>query len=225
MGYSEEAYKKMIDLYNNHSHECGSQIISTCPGKTPTDCITYVINVLSYAFEKSGDKAASSRVKELGKYGTGLAAYLVSDRGWKAVYINPDVNHPRDKKYEHVKTYNEVKAKLPYYNIPIDHIVVNYTPTSKSDPNFVSFKGKGMSVDPTDEDDSQMNELERSNSAWGYREAEHILGSIPLAWYTKHIGIRWDPNFMERRTSKRSTGFRVRLLFLQMHIRALTSIS
>jgi hypothetical protein len=91
----------------------------------------------------------------------------VSDRGWKAVYINPDVNHPRDKKYEHVKTYNEVKAKLPYYNIPIDHIVVNYTPTSKSDPNFVSFKGKGMSVDPTDEDDSQMNELRKIKFGMG----------------------------------------------------------
>lgn len=167
MGYSDIAYKKMIGLYNDHAHECGSQIISTCPGKTATDCITYVINVLSFAFEAIGNKAAAGKVKALGHKGTELAAYLVSDHGWKAIYINPDVNHPRDKLYEHVKTYNDVKAKLPYYKIPVDHFVINYTPTAKTNPNFVSFGSKGMAVDPTDEDDSQMTELKKIKFGMG----------------------------------------------------------
>ncbi|WBS00605.1 hypothetical protein OU994_20070 [Pseudoduganella sp. SL102] len=161
MSFSDDAYKKMIDLYNNHAHECGIRIISLHPGKVATDCITYVINVLSYAFERNDDKLTASKVRTLGKYGTELAAYLVSDHGWKAVYLNPDANHPRDKDYEHVKTYKEVKAKLPYYKIPIAHLVVNYTPTAQADPNFVSFKGKGMSSEPTVEDDSQMAELKK----------------------------------------------------------------
>jgi len=161
MGYSDDAYGRMIDLFNNHSHECGSKVTAANPGKTPTDCITYVINVVSYAFEKAGDKAAAGKVKGLGKLGTELAAYLVKSHKWKAVYINPDVNHPRDKSYEHVMTYKTVMGKSPYYGIAIDQTVVNYTPTPKSDPNFVSFKGKGMSADPTDEDDSQMRELKK----------------------------------------------------------------
>src|ERR1019366_1950838 len=111
MGFSDDAYKKMMDLYGDHSHECGSKIIAMCPGKVATDCITYVINVLSFAFEQNGKKAAAAKVKSLGQYGTELAVYLVSDHGWKGVYINPDVNHPRDKQYEHVKTYKDVKSK------------------------------------------------------------------------------------------------------------------
>lgn len=161
MGYSDDAYKKMMDLYNNHSGECGSQVTAANPGKTPTDCITYVINVVSYAFDQNGDRTAAAKVRTLGAHGTELAAYLVNDKGWKGVYVNPDVNHPRDKQFEHVKTYKNVMARLPYYKITIDHTVVNYAPTKDSDPNFVSFAGQGMSKDPTPEDKDGIGELRK----------------------------------------------------------------
>lgn len=161
MSFSDHAHRKMMDLYDNHAHECGSEVCGAYPGKTPTDCITYVINVLSDAFEKNGDRLAATKVKTLGKHGTELAAYLVDKHKWKGVYINPDVNHPRDKDFEHVLTYKKVKEKSPYYGVPIEHAVVNYSPTSSNDPNFVSFKGRGMSADPTHKDDSQLNQLKK----------------------------------------------------------------
>lgn len=161
MSYCDDAYKKMMDLYANHSGECGSRVTAANPGKTPTDCITYVINVVSYAFDKNGDATAAAKVRTLGKYGTELAAYLVNDKGWKGVYINPDVNHPRDKEFEHVKTYKDVMAKAPYYKIPIDHVVVNYAPTRASDPKFVSFAGQGMAKDPTTLESGPIAELRK----------------------------------------------------------------
>ena len=34
--FTNHAHRKMIDLFNNHSHEVGSKIASAHPGKTPT---------------------------------------------------------------------------------------------------------------------------------------------------------------------------------------------
>ncbi len=189
MSFSDDAYKKMMDLFNNHSDECGSQVASKYPKLKPTDCITYVINVLSHAFEKNGNKVAANKVKNLGKLGTELAAYLVSDHKWKAVYINPDINHPRDKNFEHVMTYKNVINKMPYYNIPIAHVVVNYTPTKETDPNFVSFKGKGMAAAATKEDDAQMTELKKIKFGMGVsRGGKHTwLFSLGMVYE-----VHWD---------------------------------
>lgn len=144
--FTNHAHNKMMDLFSNHSHEVGSQIASAHPGKTPTDCITYIINVLKYAFEKSGDKAISDKVAKLGEYGTKLAAYLVNNQNWKGVYYNPDVNHPRDGNLEHpFSYYKKVILSKQYYTIPMTYWVINYKPTPKTHPSYKNFSGIGGS--------------------------------------------------------------------------------
>lgn len=143
-GFTTEAHKKMMDLFNNHRHECGSEIASQHPDKTPTDCITYIINVLSYAFEKQGDTDAVKKVKLLGNKGTELAEWLVKTKKWKGIYYNPDVGHPSDGQIEHPQSY--FKMVLPgkkYYGIPISYLVMNYKPTAKTNPKYTSFSGIG----------------------------------------------------------------------------------
>jgi hypothetical protein len=66
---------------------------------------------------------------------------------------------------------------------------VNYTPTKKSDPNFVSFKSKGMSEDPTDEDDSRMTELKKIKFGVGVSR-----GGLHTWLYSKGLvyEVHWD---------------------------------
>jgi hypothetical protein len=188
--FSQHAQTKMLDLYNNHGHEVGSQIKSMHPGKTPTDCITYVINVLKHAFEKSGNKAAADKVVKLGQYGTALAAYLVNSQKWKGVYYNPDVNHPRDGQLEHPFSYYK-KALLSkkYYDIPISHWVIDYKPTPKSDPNYKSFSGIGGSKALTTQDTTQLDKLKKAKFGVGVsRGGKHTwlysLGNV--------YEVHWD---------------------------------
>jgi len=162
MAFSDHAHKKMMELFRNHSHEVGSQIASGYPGKTPTDCITYVINVLKHAFTKVGNPTVATMVGSLGTYGTQLASYLVKTHKWKAVYYNPDVNHPRDGQLEHPFSY--YKSVLPsksYYEIPIAHMAVNYAPTPKTHGQYKSFSGIGGSKSETPEDMGNLRDLEK----------------------------------------------------------------
>lgn len=143
-GFTADAHSKMMDLFNNHRHECGSQIASQHPDKTPTNCITYIVNVLTYAFEKKGDAAAVAKVKSLNEKGTELAAWLVNDKKWKGIYYNPDVAHPRDGESEHpFSWFKKVLPDRKYYGIPISHAVINYQPTDRKNGNFKSFGGFG----------------------------------------------------------------------------------
>lgn len=151
-----------MDLYKNHGHEVGSQIASSHPSKTPTDCITYIINVLKYAFEKSGNPAAAAKVGTLGQYGTKLATYLTNQHKWKGVYYNPDVNHPSDGQLEHpFSHYKKVLTSKQYYGIPISHTVINYNPTPKSHGQYKSFSGIGGSKALTALDVTNFNELKK----------------------------------------------------------------
>lgn len=166
--FTDHAHQKMMDLFNKHDHEVGSQIASAHPSKTPTDCITYVINVLKYAFDKSGDKASAAKVATLGTYGTKLAAYLVNTHKWTGIYYNPDVNHPRDGDLEHAYSYyKKVVLSKKYYNIPISYWLINYKPTPKTNPNYKSFSGIGGSKDLTKKDVSQLNMLKKVKFAVG----------------------------------------------------------
>jgi hypothetical protein len=89
--FSEYALEKMLDLYRNHPNEVGSALKKSDPAtyanSQSTDCITYVLNVVSYAFEKRGNSAAAKKVWTLGKYGTSLAQYLVNEHKWSGIYI------------------------------------------------------------------------------------------------------------------------------------------
>ena len=82
--FSDHAHDKLIDLFNNHSHEVGSELKKQDPNKykdyKSTDCITYSLNVISYAFNKVGNTDAERRVWKLGGKGTDLAKYLVNSQ-------------------------------------------------------------------------------------------------------------------------------------------------
>jgi len=173
--FTDLAYTKMIDLFNNHSHKVGSQVASAYPGKTPTNCIIYVINVLKYAFEKSGDKAAAKKVGELAEYGTDLASYLVNQHKWKGIYYNPDVNHPRDGDLEHpFSYYKRVLLSKQYYKVPISRAVINYKPTPKTDGNYKSFSRIGGSKEPTVKSTDQIEKLKKIKFAVGIsRSGKH----------------------------------------------------
>jgi hypothetical protein len=184
------AEAKMIDLYNNHSHEVGSRIASSHPGKAPTDCITYVINVLKHAFEKGGDTAAASEVGKLGKHGTKLAAYLVNTHKWVGIYYNPDVNHPRDGDVEHPYSYRKkTLLSRQYFDIPISYWVINYNPTPKTNPNFKSFSSIGGSKDPTPKDTVSLDKLKKVSFAFGIsRGGKHTW----LYSLGKVYEVHWD---------------------------------
>jgi hypothetical protein len=109
------------------------------PDKKPTDCITYVINVLTYAFEKDGQKSVAQKVAKLGKKGTELGSYLVNEQKWTGIYYNPDVNHPRDGDSEHPFSRKKAIDSKGYYTIPISYWLVNYRLTLKTDANYKSF--------------------------------------------------------------------------------------
>ena len=103
--FSELAREKMMEFFNNHAHEVGSELRKAQPDKykdyTPTDCISYCLNVISYAFKAQGNAEVASQVWKLGKRGTDLAKYLVDVQKWKGVYVNPDSIHPADANSEH----------------------------------------------------------------------------------------------------------------------------
>ncbi|MFC1749685.1 hypothetical protein ACFL2V_12865 [Pseudomonadota bacterium] len=138
--FSDFAYERLLDLYNNHSHEVGSELKKDDPAKyakyKSTDCITYALNVISHAFENTGNPAAAKKVWKLGKHGTELAKYLVESHNWKGVYINPDVIHPADGDDEHAFTSHLASKTCKYYKIPLEYKVINYSVTPKTGPEF-----------------------------------------------------------------------------------------
>jgi RHS repeat-associated protein len=125
--FSDYAIEKMEDLYSNHSHQTGSRSGET--GKAKTDCITYVMQVLVYAFQKVSDEQAAQSVRQKANKGTELAAYLVREKGWKAYYWNPDICN-RATNDENISTYNYAKKYNKYYygQTPLSALRVNYQP-------------------------------------------------------------------------------------------------
>ena len=189
MTFTDYAFEKMMDLYTNHNHECGSQIASSHPDKKPTDCITYVINVLKHAFEKDGRKPVAEKVAKLGKKGTELAAYLVKEQKWTGIYYNPDVNHPRDGDVEHPFSRKKTLESKQYYTIPISYFLINYKPTPKSDPKYKSFTGLGGSKEPTEVDETQLEMVNLIKFAYGVsRGGKHTW----LYSFGKIYEVHWD---------------------------------
>jgi len=109
-----------------------------------------------------------------GVIGTELAKVLV-DEGWIALYYNPDTVLPKDKPAiippkeeikkldlrflwfdffvgwaEHVESYNVVKEKKNYYNIPITDMILDYNPTTElKDIRFSSLNATVLVDSPT----------------------------------------------------------------------------
>ena len=130
----------MMDLFNNHSKEVGSQLKIAEPDKykdyDATDCITFSLKVLSYAFNQRGDKSAAKEVWKYGKHGVDLSKYLVASHRWKGIYINPDAKHPVDANSEHPYTSAVASRACKYYQIPLEYQVQNYTTTPATHPSF-----------------------------------------------------------------------------------------
>lgn len=154
--FSGFAAQKMMDLYNSHGHEVGSELKKAYPAAyahlTATDCITYVLNVLSYAYEKSGDKKFSKEIWTYGKdpadpqkrfKGSILGRKLVTEKNWVGIYVNPDVVHPRDGSEEHTFTHFTVNKQCHYHHIPVKYKAVNYNPTPAAHPGFKRLFNKG----------------------------------------------------------------------------------
>ncbi|GDY28304.1 hypothetical protein AHAT_41940 [Agarivorans sp. Toyoura001] len=147
--FSGIAKAKTIKLYENHSHEVGSVLKQSDPKKyekyESTDCITYVLNVLSHAYKEMGNGQMAKDVWTMGREtsrsdfrGTILAKRLVTQKNWAGIYVSPDSIHPSDGDQEH--TYASVVARKQCIystdNVPLKHRVVNYNPTKEDNPNF-----------------------------------------------------------------------------------------
>jgi hypothetical protein len=139
--FEDYAYEKMLDLYNNHNNEVGSELFKMDPskysGKDITNCIIYSINTIEYAFTKTGNLNAAKEARRLiGESGVVLARLLVKKYGWKGVYFNADVKHPSDGDDEHVDAHRQLSKHCEYYNVPVEYKVINYRPTKKTNINF-----------------------------------------------------------------------------------------
>ena len=144
--FSEHARERLLDLYNKHDHEVGRVLREEHPelykAFTPTDCITYALNVITYAYKKTNNDEAARQVKKLGAHGHRVSEYLVTKQRWVGVYISPDVTHPLDASREHTFANQLVTKTCTYYQVPIKYRAVNYNPTPKGDPNFQKLNKK-----------------------------------------------------------------------------------
>ena len=166
--FSDHAYDKLIDLFNNHSNEVGSQLKISEPIKykdhKSTDCITYALNVIGYAFKQLGKEDAANKTWKVGSKGTDLAKYLVNSHNWKGIYINPDINHPEDANSEHTYTSHLATKVCKYYKIPLEYKVQNYRITDKTHP---AFQKLNKSSPATKLNDIDITSLERVKFGFG----------------------------------------------------------
>lgn len=145
--FTSFAHEKMMDLFNHHDHEVGSELYKEDPDKykdhEKTNCITYVMNCMSYGFKMSGHPDAAQQVWKYIIRGVDLAGYLVHQHDWSCVYINPDVKHPRDENAEHPFSYNyDVKRRCTYYGLPVFATALNYHPTVETDSGIIYGAGE-----------------------------------------------------------------------------------
>lgn len=159
--FSKIAKKHALNLYENHPNEVGSFLYKTnrsyydSNGYQPTDCITYALKVISRALKETGNTEKANAVLKKGERGVDTANFLVKELGWEAVYINADINHPRDGDYKHPLAYLEqVKKNSTYYGIPVHHSMTNYRPTDKESAQeqglWRIYKSKGLKVGQTE---------------------------------------------------------------------------
>lgn len=149
--FSQYAVEKIKDILANHSTHVGSQLKRSNPTKyknsVSSDCITMAIWVLKDAFNKTGHPSVAQRVGGLGDKGTELARYLIDTRLWKAIYYNPDVNHPMDGNAEHIVSYyNQVKKNCTYSSsrVPISRAVINYNPSDTKVTQYLDLTKKNV---------------------------------------------------------------------------------
>ena len=190
--------QRMLYFYNNHDNQVGSKHANPPPECTKTDCITYCYQVIEWAYQQMGQNSIAEQVYKERTVGTNLAKYLQSI-GWKAVYWNPDVNHPADRQGEHPFSYKKAKAGS-YYGIPVTGLVINYRPTVIMDQPgfFASLFGAKPTPSPkmTAKDLTGLNKLQKVKFGYGLaRGGMHTFlygsGSIYEVHWT---GLGTTPN-------------------------------
>ena len=136
--FSDYCYNQMWNLFKNHDNEVGKYFKGDKAGRSLTDCIIYVSNVLIYGHEKIGRSDRNDEIRRLGlklEDGSKLANYLVRTVGWNAHYWNPDVREPRDRQSEHPASYKDVLKEKVYLpnssNLPVSGLIVDYNKTTK----------------------------------------------------------------------------------------------
>lgn len=150
--FSDYCYDKMWDLFKTPEDEVGSEFPGNKAGRSITNCIIYVTNVLMYGHEKIGRSDRNARINQIGKVeqdGTKLAKFLVDEIGWKAHYWNPDVEHPRDKKDEHPFSYKKALKTKSYYELPLSGLIVDYNKQDKTPKRVWISSGINIPITPT----------------------------------------------------------------------------
>ena len=135
--FSDFAVEKLLELYSYHEHEIGIQHPSAVTsGLKKTDCITYAINSMEYAFSQVGDQKSAKKVRKLGKYGHELAQFLIKNQGWRTVYVTRDFWHVNGTPEEVSKHYsslhtNQLPRNMYYENtadLPVHYFAINFSP-------------------------------------------------------------------------------------------------
>ena|GEM_PF-1869196 len=112
------------------------------PTVVPHDCTTFLIEVLSQAFEAAGMSETFEAVMERaieasgpdGLKGLELMKAL-QEEGWRGGYFNPDASFPADADDEHPYSHYLATEKGVYYGMEVDPSLVftNYRPAALSD--------------------------------------------------------------------------------------------
>lgn len=173
--FSEHAENRMWDLFKSHQNQLGRQLwidFDRCrTGKAGrgkydcdlfgpykdfearfkdwyrTDCQTYILDVLKYAFEKTGRRdlyrGMMGAFRKEGTTGTVMSKYLARN-GWEAYLFMPDTDNPADGKPAHAKMYQNSKKSRTWWGVPLVDFIVNYNPTP-------DLKGGAKQLTPRDE--------------------------------------------------------------------------
>ena len=111
------------------------------PTVVPHDCTTFLLEVLSQAFEAAGmgetfDQVLERAIAASGSEGLkGLEIMkALQEEGWRGGYFNPDVNFAADADDEHPYSHYVAKEKGTYYGMEVDPSLMftNYRPAWSS---------------------------------------------------------------------------------------------
>ena len=194
--FSEYAEIRTLELFKQHDNQIGRQLwvdYQHCKNNQPspdqyavkceyfnqytdfeanhknwyrTDCQTYILDVLRYAFEKIGRKdlytGLSAAFKREGTTGTVMAKYLVKNE-WRAYFFMPDTVNPNDGDEEHTKKYENALKTKNWWGVPITDFVVNYRPTTQMRSNAKVHPGER--IEPIKVDSNGYSNLHTLESA------------------------------------------------------------
>jgi hypothetical protein len=167
LSFSEYAENRMWDLLKTHPNQLGRALwidfescrrderlskgsVTSCDIFKPyadfdaqfrnwerTDCQTYVLDVIKYAYQKTGQIAVYrgliNTFKNRGTTGTVMAKYL-TDNGWKAYLFMPDTENPADGNPEHTRMYRNASRSRTWWGVPLSGFIINYNPNSAGEP-------------------------------------------------------------------------------------------